>query len=71
MVVEKLGGNEQTTTKVEYPIVLRRNHMQFNQYQQLAERTANIGEKLFLERAQVYRRKDKALNHLALLLYGK
>lgn len=31
----------------------------------------NIGEKLFLERAQVYRRKDKALNHLALLLYGK
>ncbi|WP_242965212.1 hypothetical protein [Petroclostridium xylanilyticum] len=35
------------------------------------EAVANIGEKLFLERAQVYRRKDKALNHLALLLYGK
>lgn len=35
------------------------------------EAIANIGDKLFLERAQVYRRKDKALNHLALLLYGK
>jgi len=32
---------------------------------------SNIGDKLFLERAQVYRRKEKALNHLALLLYGK
>ena len=31
----------------------------------------NIGEKLYLERAQVYRRKDKALNRLSLLLYGK
>jgi len=35
------------------------------------EAVANIGEKLFLERAQVYRRKEKALNQLALLLYGK
>jgi NTP pyrophosphatase (non-canonical NTP hydrolase) len=50
MVVEKLGGNEQTTTKVEYPIVLRRNHMQFNQYQQLAERTANRGPEDTAER---------------------
>ena len=31
----------------------------------------NIGERLYLERAQVYRRKDKALNHLTVLLYGK
>jgi len=30
-----------------------------------------IGEKLFIERSQVYRRKDKALARLALLLYGK
>jgi len=30
-----------------------------------------IGDRLHLERAQVYRRKDKALNRLALLLYGK
>ena len=31
----------------------------------------HIGETLHLERAQVYRRKDKAVNRLALLLYGK
>lgn len=31
----------------------------------------NIGEKLFLERSQVYYRKDKAVSRLALLLYGK
>ena len=31
----------------------------------------NIGDKLCLERAQVYRRKDKAVARLALLLYGK
>lgn len=31
----------------------------------------NISENLFLERAQVYRRKDKALLHLSTLLYGK
>ena len=31
----------------------------------------NIGERLHLERAQVYRRKDKAVSRLSLLLYGK
>lgn len=31
----------------------------------------NISENLFIERAQVYRRKDKALLHLSALLYGK
>jgi DNA-directed RNA polymerase specialized sigma subunit len=31
----------------------------------------NIGERLCLERAQVYRRKDKAVARLALLLFGK
>ena len=31
----------------------------------------NIGERLCIERTHVYRRKDKALNHLVLLLYGK
>ena len=31
----------------------------------------NIGERLFIERSHVYRRKERALNHLALLLYGK
>jgi hypothetical protein len=31
----------------------------------------NIGERLCLERAQVYRRKDKAAARLALLLFGK
>ena len=35
------------------------------------EAVLNLSDKLFLERAQVYRRKDSALNHLALLLYGK
>lgn len=35
------------------------------------EVVCNIGERLFLERAQVYRKKDKALAHLSLLLYGK
>jgi len=30
-----------------------------------------IGDKLYLERAQVYRRKDKSVNRLAVLLYGK
>jgi len=36
-----------------------------------SEIVLSIGEELHLERAQVYRRKDKALNRLALLLYGK
>ena len=31
----------------------------------------NIGEHIHVERAQAYRYKDKALNRLALLLYGK
>jgi hypothetical protein len=31
----------------------------------------NIRERLHIERTHVYRRKDKALEHLALLLYGK
>ena len=31
----------------------------------------SIGERLHLERAQVYRRKDKAVSRLSLLLYGK
>ena len=31
---------------------------------------SNIGCELFLERAQIYRYKDKALDHLALMLYG-
>ena len=31
----------------------------------------SIGEKFFIERAQAYRRKDKAIDHLTLLLYGK
>ena len=31
----------------------------------------NIGDRLHIERTHVYRRKDKALEHLALLLYGK
>lgn len=35
------------------------------------EAAANIGDRMKLERAQVYRRKEKALGHLALLLYGK
>jgi hypothetical protein len=30
-----------------------------------------IGEELSIERTHVYRRKDKAVDHLALLLYGK
>jgi len=36
-----------------------------------AEAIGNVGEKLLIERTHVYRRKDKSLNHLALLLYGK
>ena len=35
------------------------------------EAILNIGERLYLERAQVDRKKDKALEHLPLLLYGK
>ena len=35
------------------------------------EAILNLGEQFHLERAQVYRRKDKALDRLALLLYGK
>lgn len=35
------------------------------------EAMLNIGDHLHLERAQVYRKKDKALEHLTLLLYGK
>lgn len=35
------------------------------------EAACNVGERLSLERAQVYRKKDKALAHLSLLLYGK
>ena len=31
----------------------------------------NIGEHLNIERTHVYRRKDKALDHFSLLLYGK
>ena len=31
---------------------------------------SNISCELFLERAQIYRYKDKALEHLALMLYG-
>jgi DNA-directed RNA polymerase specialized sigma subunit len=31
----------------------------------------SVGEQLNIERTHVYRRKDKALNHLVLLLYGK
>ncbi len=30
----------------------------------------NISRQLHIERAQIYRRKDKALNRLAILLYG-
>ena len=30
-----------------------------------------IGDRLFLEKTQIYFKKDKALLHLALLLYGK
>lgn len=35
------------------------------------EAMLNIGDHLHLERAQVYRKKDKALEHLTLMLYGK
>ena len=35
------------------------------------EAIGNIGERLFIERTHVYRRKDKAIGHLTLLLYGK
>jgi hypothetical protein len=35
------------------------------------EAIGNIGERLFIERTHVYRRKDKAIDHLTLLLYGK
>ena len=35
------------------------------------EAILSIGERLNLERAQVYRRKDKAVSRLSLLLYGK
>ena len=31
---------------------------------------SNLSRELYLERAQIYRRKDKALEHLTLLLYG-
>jgi DNA-directed RNA polymerase specialized sigma subunit len=43
----------------------------FVEYISKTEAAASIGDRLFLERAQVYRRKDKALSHLAVLLYGK
>lgn len=36
-----------------------------------SEAVEALGERLGLERAQVYRRKEKAVAHLALLLYGK
>ena len=35
------------------------------------EAILNVGDWLHVERAQVYRRKDKSLDRLALLLYGK
>ena len=35
------------------------------------EAILNVGNRLHIERAQVYRRKDKALDRLSLLLYGK
>jgi len=35
------------------------------------EAILNIGDRLHLERAQVYRKKDNAVDHLTLLLYGK
>ena len=35
------------------------------------EAILNVGDRLHIERAQVYRRKDKSLDRLALLLYGK
>lgn len=35
------------------------------------EAILNVGERLFIERTHVYRRKDKAIEHLTLLLYGK
>ena len=35
------------------------------------EAILNIGERLRIERTHVYRRKDKALDRFALLLYGK
>ena len=35
------------------------------------EAILNVGDRLHIERAQVYRRKDKALDRLSLLLYGK
>jgi DNA-directed RNA polymerase specialized sigma subunit len=35
------------------------------------EAVLTVGERLHLERAQVYRRKDKAVSCLSLLLYGK
>jgi len=36
-----------------------------------AEAVSNVGARLVLERSHVYRRKDRAVSHLALLLYGK
>jgi len=35
------------------------------------EAVGRIGNRLFLEKSQIYYKKDKALNHLVLLLYGK
>lgn len=35
------------------------------------EAVLNLGEKLYLERSQIYYRRDKAVSRLALLLYGK
>lgn len=35
------------------------------------EAIANVCGQLFIERSQAYRKKDKALSHLTLLLYGK
>lgn len=36
-----------------------------------ADAVRNIGERLFIERSQAYRKKDKAVAHLSLLLFGK
>lgn len=35
------------------------------------EAVGRIGDRLFLEKSQIYFKKDKALSHLTLLLYGK
>ena len=36
-----------------------------------SDAVGRIGKRLFIEKSQIYYRKDKALNHLVLLLYGK